>query len=115
MDSTTDLQQIRDRIKTQYETMTGQKLDLTDAQIQTIIGTHLLPGELGKLIPAELKAKVKLLTTTIPDEGVRRFLLEGGFCGKWDIPSMIKNMHYKTKINDDFEYNYFKNQLEKYK
>lgn len=82
--SSEQLIQIRNKIQSVaklYTDKTGKTLELTDEQIQTIIAAHLKPGELGKLTQAELRAKVELLATTIPDADVRRFLLEAGFCG----------------------------------
>ena len=75
------LDDVRDKIQKLYTDKTGKTLELTDAQIQTIIATHLKSGELGKLTQAELRAKVAELATAIPDATARRFLLEAGFCG----------------------------------
>lgn len=75
--------QIREKIQAvaqMYSDKTGKSLELTDAQIQTIIATHLKPGELGKLTQVELKGKVQELATAIPDADLRRFLLEAWFC-----------------------------------
>jgi hypothetical protein len=101
--------QIREKIQVVaqiYTDKTGKTLELTDAQIQTIIATHLKPGELGKLTQAELKVKVQELATAIPDADVRRFLLEAGFCGIWwkfqeNIKTIFTNWILKSneKVN----------------
>ncbi len=72
---------VRKKITDQYTKITGKTIELTDGQIQTIITTHLNAGELGKHTQTELRTKVQELATAVPDADLRRFLLEGGFCG----------------------------------
>ena len=85
---------IRDLITQAYKEKTGQDLTLTDEQIQTIVDTHRLRGELGKLTQAELTAKTRKLTKTITDPAIRMFLLEGGFCGQ--MGEDLKMRYYKN-------------------
>ena len=78
------INQIRQKIEAvaqMYVDKTWKKLELTDTQIQAIIDTHFLPWQLWKLTQAELLVKNKKLAEAIPDDDLRRFLLEAGFCG----------------------------------
>jgi hypothetical protein len=93
--------QIREEIQAvaqMYTDKTGKPLELTDAQIQIIIATHLKPGELGKLTQVELRSKVQELATVIPDADLRRFLLEAGFCGvEGDINQNLEEIEISLK------------------
>ena len=95
----TILAQLKEDINAEYKmvTWTDQNLDLTDEQLLSVLDAHEQDWILWELTLWQLKKKVKILSETIKDKNVRRFLLEAGFCG----------MEYseKYKIFDKYERN----------
>ncbi len=61
------------------EAMLGR--DVSDAEQEAILAAHALPGAIGTLSSAELRAKVEALATAIPNADVRRLLIESAICG----------------------------------
>lgn len=106
---TQKLQELRETITTLYEQKTGQKLELTDQQLLSLIDAHEQDGVLWELTTWQLRVKTKLLAETITDPEVRRFLLEAGFSGKeWNIVEWFEDTRYGQKLqeihpNFDFE------------
>ena len=77
-----ELNELRERIKWQYKHATWQEIELNDEQLFSILDAHEQDWILWELTLWQLKKKVKILSDTIKDKNVRRFLLEAGFCGK---------------------------------
>ncbi len=70
------------------------ELDLSEAQLLSILDAHEQDGVLGQLNQPQLRRKVKTLSETITDPDVRRFLLEAGFSGKevFDLNKIYKDL-----------------------
>jgi len=80
------LQNLREKINQEYKRITGaeEDLNLTNEQLLSIIEAHKQDGKLWNLDQSELWNKDKILSETIKDKDVRRFLFEAGFCGMRD-------------------------------
>ncbi len=88
------LNELRKLISEQYNQATWADLQLTDEQLLSILDAHEQDWILWELTTWQLRQKVKILSETISDKNIRRFLLEAWFCGKlwidhiWDIAKM---------------------------
>ena len=76
------LEELRKTITEQYKQSIWEELNLTDEQLLSILDAHEQDWKLWELTLWQLRQKVKILTDTITDPKVRRFLLEAGFCGR---------------------------------
>lgn len=91
------LAELKERIKKQSKKSTWQEIELTDEQLLSILDAHEQDWILWELTTWQLKQKVKILSETITDKNIRRFLLEAGFCGKlFDKikANLTKNLDY---------------------
>ncbi len=95
------LNDIKNHIEEQYEKTTGQKLNLSEDQVWSILDAHSEDGILWKLTRTQLSKKVRPLIETITDGNVRRFLLEFGFC--WRPQRVEKTINI---WNNKFDVNY---------
>lgn len=83
------LNDLRQKISEQYKQTTWNELNLTDEQLFSILDAHEQDGILWELTIWQLRQKVRVLSETITDSNVKRFLLEAGFCRKVQINNKI--------------------------
>ena len=76
------------RISDLYQKVTWEELELTDDQLYSINDAHEQDWVLWQLSKPEIARKVRILTETIKNDRVRRFLLEFGFC--WTLENYNK-------------------------
>ena len=82
------LKQLGKEISKQYEQATWEKIELTDEQLISILDAHEKDWVLWELTTWQLREKVNILSETITDPRVRRFLLEAWFC--WSMANMLQ-------------------------
>ena len=104
------ISKIRERITQFYREITKKELELSDEQLLSIIEAHKQKWILWKLSKEELIHKNRILTETIEDQDVRRFLFEAWFCGSlklwtdhiWDI-AKINHQNINDLLSDKTE------------
>lgn len=84
-----ELNNLRKRISEQHHKATWENIELTDEQLLSILDAHEQDWVLWELTLWQLKQKVKILSVTVTDPKIRRFLLEAGFCGKVQINNKV--------------------------
>ena len=97
------LEELKKEISEQYEKSTWEKLKLSDEQVLSILDAHEQDWKLWELSIWQLRVKVKILSESITDPKVRRFLLEAGFC--WsrfrDFDTNIENNLLDQNTGDE--------------
>lgn len=96
-----ELDNLRKRISEQYHEATWENIELTDEQLLSILDAHEQDWILWELTIWQLRQKVKILSETITDPKIRRFLLEFGFC--WRLQRVEKTINI---WNNKFDVNY---------
>ena len=96
---TDKLNELRNKISEQYNQSTWEELNLTDEQLLSILDAHEQDWILWELTLWQLKQKVKILSETVTDPKIRRFLLEAGFCGKTES---ITQVEYSQTATNSF-------------
>ena len=75
------LRDLGKQISKQYKQATWEDIELTDEQLLSVLDAHEQDWVLWELTTWQLRQKVNILSETITDPKVRRFLLEAWFCG----------------------------------